>query len=102
MSPHKLPEKEIEHRRNTLPYGKWIRADGTQCFFNRDYKPIWCRTPSGEVERTTSFPPAEGDKTEYLYSNDGESPLVGRPPRVREATKERCIAALKEWGIIWS
>jgi hypothetical protein len=32
-----------KHRRENLPYGMWICADGREVLHNRRYKPIWER-----------------------------------------------------------
>jgi hypothetical protein len=36
---------------DTLPYGWWTTADGSQIIFGRHYVPLWIKTPEGKVSR---------------------------------------------------
>jgi hypothetical protein len=45
------PEPRPRPPDNTLPYGIWTTADGSQILFARDYIPLWIKTPDGKVSR---------------------------------------------------
>ena len=74
-------------RRNDLPYGRWVCADGREVLFNRFYEPIWERKP-GE-------PPRPANPIERI-------PFVSQEWFYTDATKNKqdaVKAALAAWGI---
>lgn len=77
-----------------LPYGKWICADGTEVLYNRDYCPIWAKTPAGEVLTLDPDTWISGiQNSNHSYFGDGSKPWNDK------ATLEKCLNALKEWGV---
>lgn len=88
-----------EYRRQFLPYGKWICADGSEVLFNRNYGPMHRRRPDGTI---TSWPPP------FWNDDDPKSPTWVHWLRqewfyddgVREPEKrKRGIEALAAWGL---
>lgn len=80
--------------RLTLPYGKWTCADGTEVLFNRDYCPIWYKTPTGKVGTLDPDTWISYVETNHYY-NDGQIPWR----KNSKGKREQCTAVLKEWGV---
>jgi hypothetical protein len=78
--------------RMTLPYGKWVCADGREVLFNRDFQPIWERLAGG-ISRTA----ARDSRCESLK----ETRLFGdhNPPWQNSRTFRRCLEALRAFGV---
>lgn len=75
-----------------LPYGAYIRTDGSEALFDRNYHPMLERARDGSNVR-----PAAGwithDVTVWFYS-DGCSPRGPKRLKVTKDTIARCEAAL--------
>jgi hypothetical protein len=83
-----------EWRRNpraSLPYGMWTQEDGTEVLFNRSYRPMWKRTPEGEVSKTSGWVD-EIVKVQHYYDD-------WTPPYRSDATRIKCQAVLDAWGV---
>jgi len=80
--------------RLVLPYGKWTCADGTEVLFNRDYSPLWYKSPNGKVG-TLDPDTWVSWKGSSHYFNDGQVPWHKK----RQAKADECFAVLKEWGV---
>ncbi len=82
--------KRIVRMRLELPYGVWTCAGGTEVLYNRDYRPIWRRTPHGRVEpfhRSELIP----WKNQKWFYNDNNPPWEDR------GTLRRCKKALDDF-----
>lgn len=75
-----------------MPYGKWTCADGTEVLFNRDYCPIWLRTPSGFVYDIAPNVLVPHVKQEFYYQDS-------TTPDFDQNSHERCVDILTEWGV---
>ncbi|HEY1095635.1 MAG TPA: DUF5623 domain-containing protein [Alphaproteobacteria bacterium] len=86
--------KTFKPMRLFLPYGKWKCADGTEVLYNRDYCPLWARTPGGGVEALDpdTWVKYQGDSVSYF--NNGDAPRWGS-----KDTLATGLAVLKEWGV---
>lgn len=81
-----------EYRWAFLPYGVCLLPDGSEALFNRRYKLIYLRTPSGEVVRLPPEPQryeSEGRETKWFYDDGTPEP----------EKRKRAIEALAAWGI---
>ena len=77
-----------------LPYGKWICADGTEVLYNRDYCPIWARTPAGKVFTLDPDTWVSGiQSSNDFYYADGSKPWDNK------ISLDKCLDALKSWGV---
>jgi len=71
--------KAMSRRRSppadSLPYGIWTQADGTEVMFNREYEPIWKRRPGEPATKVTKFEWVPHVRQDYLYLvGDGHGP----------------------------
>lgn len=84
------PPYDGKHSR--LPYGAYIRADGSEVLFDRNYHPVMERAQDGSNVR-----PAAGwikhEVTVWFY-NDACSPRGQRRFKARQDALSRCEAAL--------
>jgi hypothetical protein len=53
--PRRLAHADIERMCAELPYGFWRDATGRLVIFNRRYRPLWQRLPSGTIERANPY-----------------------------------------------
>jgi hypothetical protein len=82
--------KRIVRMRLELPYGVRTCADGTEVLYNRDYRPIWRRTPHGQIEafhRSESIP---WENQKWFYNDNN-------PPWEDRGTLRRCKKALDDF-----
>lgn len=77
-----------------LPYGKWKCADGREVLFNRDYCPIWERSPDGVVTPIEPDVYVDHEDSEF-YFNDGTAPYYDN----NSATVKECLSILNDWGV---
>jgi fructose-1,6-bisphosphatase len=61
--------------------------------FNRDYCPIWQRSPIGEVTTIEPNVYVSHEKSEHYY-DDRSAPYYNN-----NGTLEKCMSILKEWGV---
>ncbi|MCR8556976.1 DUF5623 domain-containing protein [Mucilaginibacter sp. BJC16-A38] len=85
---------DFKPMRLCLPYGKWTCANGREVLFNRDYCPIWQRSPDGTVTAIQPDVYVRYETTEHYY-NDRSAPYYIH----NEATFETCTGILKDWGV---
>lgn len=78
-----------------LPYGKWICADGREVLFNRDYCPIWEKSPDGIVTSIAPDTHVHYKTSEHFYDDGSVSPYSKK-----SGTLEICLAVLKDWGVL--
>jgi hypothetical protein len=81
-----------EYRWEFLPYGVCQLPDGSLALFNRRYRLIYTRSPSGAVERLPPEPPryeSQGRETKWFYDD-------GTPENDK---RSRGIEALAAWGV---
>ncbi len=86
------PASTLVSLRSEFPYGKWTCIDGREVLFNRDYKPIWQRNPSGLVAPANRSEWVPFIKQEWIYS-EGQEPWCSRESRLA------CIRLLASWGV---
>lgn len=90
--PRKKPVAKFEPMRLFLPYGKWVCGDGSEVLFNRDYTPIWLKTPLGKVTSIDIDTWVDyKEKTEFYYG-DGDAPYRGN-----RSTFLKCTSVLEDW-----
>lgn len=77
-----------------LPYGKSILGDGTEVLFNRDYCPLWVRSPIGTVIEADLTSDLDFNKTEHYFSGHDE-PYY----KCGSLNLERCLEILREWKV---
>jgi hypothetical protein len=78
--------------RATLPYGKWICADGKEVLFNRDFQPIWEKSPA-EMPRPTDRDAQYEHVKEKWFFGDRD------PPWSNERSLRRCLEARRAFGV---
>jgi len=78
--------------RTTLPYGKWICADGREVLFNRDFQPLWERLPGGISRAAARDARCESVKETRLFGD-------GNPPWRSSRSFRRCLEALRAFGV---
>ncbi len=76
-----------------LPYGKWRCESGKEVLFNRDYSPIWERSPKGRVRVISPNKEIDFLEQEFFY-DDRSAPYYNN-----EVTLQRCQSILMEWGV---
>jgi hypothetical protein len=86
--------KDFKPMRLWLPYGKWILGDGIEVLFNRDYCPLWAKSPNGSVIPLDPDVWVEKNVQEEYFFNDRTAPWHGNKRSFAD-----CFAALKEWGV---
>lgn len=79
--------------RLALPYGKWTQANGTEVLFNRDYSPIWIRTPSGKVSGVQPGLYFDHVESDWFYE-DRTAPYYDNVE-----TQQLCLSILQEWKV---
>jgi hypothetical protein len=72
--------------RKTLPYGRYICADGSFVLHNRDYEPLW-RVRNGRSTKCNPKEWVEHARQEWFYSDSN-------PPWIDEATYAVCVQHL--------
>jgi|SRR5271157_1427380 len=83
--------------KSLIPYGKWTCASGREVIFNRRYRPILERQPSGPSTPADACEWVPWVTQDYFF-NDGNSPWHHDPSRRRE-TLARINSVLIEWGV---
>lgn len=76
-------------KRLFMPYGKYICADGSEVLFNRDYNPLWGKTPDGSVIALEPDTWIDHDDSVYFYYGVDSN----------EIKHSKSMAILKEWGL---
>jgi hypothetical protein len=85
---------QFKPQRLLLPYGKWICEDGTEVLFNRDYAPIWRKTPKGDITKIDADTWVEHIDRSEGYYDDRTASYYGN-----KQTLELCQRVLDEWGV---
>jgi hypothetical protein len=85
---------QFKPQRLLLPYGKWICVDGTEVLYNRDYAPIWQKSPKGNVTKIDADTWVEHIDHSKHYYDDRTAPYYGN-----KQTFELCLRVLDEWGV---
>jgi hypothetical protein len=75
-----------------MPYGLWTLPDGSEVLFNRNYCPIWKRSPSGEVDNIAPELWVRYVKEQW-YFREGTEPWFNR------YSLEICQQVLQDWGV---
>jgi hypothetical protein len=84
-----MTKKRRPIRIDSLPYGIWLQADGTQVMFNRKYEPIWKRRPGEPATKVTSFEWVPHVRQDYLYLvGDGYGPYSDLRNRLLRAERD--------------
>lgn len=78
--------------RRRLPYGVWCDAAGREVLFNRDYQPLWNRSPNGVVSPADPAEQVEKTDQRWFFTDDN-------PPWKDKATLALCKDVLAAWGI---
>jgi len=86
--------KEFRPMRLYLPYGKWTCLDGTQVLHNRDYCPLWAKSPIGAVNPIDpdTWVVMNEQKDEW-YFDDADAPWDSK------VSFQKCLRILDEWGV---
>jgi hypothetical protein len=79
-------------QRRELPYGVWTLADGGQVLFDRDYHPIWQRSPdAGAAIQVAAWRWVDWVQQNYFFDDDN-------PPSHDGATKKMCTRILADFA----
>jgi hypothetical protein len=84
--------KNFKPMRLHMPYGKWTCADGTEVLFNREYCPIWIKSPEGFVSDIVPNVFVPHVKQEFYYQDS-------TAPYFNQSSHETCVDILREWGV---
>lgn len=79
-----------------LPYGKWTCADGTEVLYNRDYCPIWTKSPDGKISGIDPDFWVNYEKDDHFFK-DSNAPWAGER---NNASLDFCLQQLKDWNVI--
>lgn len=90
--PRKKPVAKFEPMRLFLPYGKWKCADGSEVLFNRDYTPIWLKSPKGKVTTIDLDTSVNFEDEPHFYYGDDDAPYYGN-----RTTFLICKSVLEDW-----
>jgi len=85
--------------KRTLPYGKWICADGREVLFNREYTPILQRRPNGPTEVASPTEWVPWVKQVWFYQEGkGHKWLKTGPSK---QLLNRVNRAILDWGVYY-
>jgi hypothetical protein len=94
-------------KRVCLPYGVWVRDDGSLVLFNRNYCPIWDRSADGEVSEigcacadanvTTGYRDKARDCVWIEWVEQHHFFDDGNPPWADRATKKMLTSVLADF-----
>jgi len=81
-----------DRQRRELPYGVWTLADGGQVLFDRDYFPIWQRSPDAGVAaiRVAAWRWVDWTQQNHFFDDDNA-------PFHDDATKKTCARILADF-----
>jgi hypothetical protein len=97
----KAPRRDDAERlylRQTLPYGAWSEKDGSIVLFNRNYEPLWRRSPDGTTTKVTGAISHRGvvwidwTKQEHFFHD-------GCTPWHNVKTRELCESILRWFDV---
>jgi hypothetical protein len=93
VSVYKDQKKPVRNpMRLYLPYGKWVMEDGSEVLFNREYKPMWKRTKSGEVSACDPNWSIHKNADSWFFDDSNT-------PWREKKTFEICMDVLRGWGV---
>lgn len=75
-----------------LPYGIWYKKDDTKVLFNRNYNPIWSKSPDGEISKPDPKMWVDFIDNKIFYEGTN---LYWDHPKIVEIAKK----VLLDWGI---
>jgi hypothetical protein len=79
-----------DRQRRELPYGVWALADGGQVLFNRNYCPIWQRSPDAGATAVQHWRWIDWVQQNYFFDD-------GNAPSHDGATKKTCARILADF-----